>query len=71
VEYYHKRGSTLDENENQPIAIVFKPEHFGHLEPDLESPLIIFSAKSQKIPEVRFYDTFLQKTAIIGKSDQE
>jgi hypothetical protein len=61
----------LDEDENQPIATVLKPEHFGYLEPELDSPLIISSAKLQKIPEVRFHDTFLEKVAIAGESDQE
>jgi hypothetical protein len=61
----------LDEDENQSIAIVLKPEHFGYWEPDLDSPLIISSRKLQKIPEVRFHYTFLEKVPIAGKSDQE
>jgi hypothetical protein len=61
----------LDEVENQPIATVLKPEHFGYLESALDSLLIISSAKLQKISELRFHDTFLEKVTIASKSDQE
>jgi hypothetical protein len=61
----------LDEDENQSIATVLKPEHFGYLGPELDSPLTISLAKLHKIPEVRFHDRFLKKIAIASESDQE
>jgi hypothetical protein len=61
----------LDEDQNQSITTVLKPEYFDFLDPELDSPLIISSAKWQKIPEIRFYDTFLKTVAIAGESDQE
>jgi hypothetical protein len=61
----------LDENKNQRIATVHKPQHFGFLEPELDSPLIISSVKLQKIPQVRFHDTFLEKVPIAGESNQQ
>jgi hypothetical protein len=70
-EYRSKWGSILDEDEKQPIATVLKPEHFGYLEPELDSPLTISSVKLQKILEVRFHDTFPEKVAIAGESDHD
>jgi hypothetical protein len=58
------------DDENQLITIVLKPNYFGYLE--LESNIFIISlAKLPKIPKVRFYDIFVEKVAIIGKSDQD
>jgi hypothetical protein len=61
----------LDEYENQPIATVLKPEHFGYLESELDCLLFLSSAKLQKIPEVSLHDIFLEKVAIAGESGQE
>jgi hypothetical protein len=44
-EYHPKCGGMLDTDENQPIATVLKPEHFGYLEPELDFPLLISSVK--------------------------
>jgi hypothetical protein len=41
------------------------------MEPELASLLVISSATLQNIPVVRFHDTFFEKVAITGKSDQE
>jgi hypothetical protein len=47
-ESYPKRGGTVDENENQPITSVRKPENFGYFIPELDSRLTVSLAKRQK-----------------------
>jgi hypothetical protein len=71
LEYCSKWGGLFDEDQNQPIAIVLKAEHFGYLEPKLDFSPCISSAKLLKIPQGRLHNTFLEKVSFAGESDQE
>lgn len=59
-----KRGDEAEEDENQPISYVLKPEHF------VKEQVVISSAKLQQIPGVKFDKEFIKKLKESAVHDQ-
>jgi hypothetical protein len=70
-EHHSKRGSISEENDNQLITTVFKPEHVGTYDPEHGRLVVISSAWLQEIPEIRFNSSFLDKVIAARSNNQE
>jgi DnaJ-domain-containing protein 1 len=71
LEYRPNRGGTEDENENQRITLVLKPENFGYFILELDFPLTVSSMKLQNVSEETFHKSFLKRIMESLTSDEE
>jgi len=65
LEYRPRKGDVPEDNENQPVHTVLKPEHFAY------GSVIISSVRFQKIPMATFSADFMEKVVQAAESDPD